>query len=84
MAGGWGWRIHPIYKVRKFHYGLDFSAPEGTEIFATGDGVVVKVKRLYNGYGRHVIIRARHTNLLAVQARRSPLLTPLPRAKHSI
>ena len=45
MAGGWGWRIHPIYKVRKFHYGLDFSAPEGTEIFATGDGVVVKVKR---------------------------------------
>ena len=57
MAGGWGWRIHPIYKVRKFHYGLDFSAPEGTEIFATGDGVVVKVKRLYNGYGRHVIIR---------------------------
>ena len=57
MAGGWGWRIHPIYKVRKFHYGMDFSAPEGTEIFATGDGVVVKVKRLYNGYGRHVVIR---------------------------
>ena len=57
MAGGWGYRIHPIYKVRKFHYGLDFSAPEGTEIFATGDGVVVKVKRLYNGYGRHVIVR---------------------------
>ncbi|MGB1383971.1 MAG: M23 family metallopeptidase [Flavobacteriales bacterium] len=57
MAGGWGYRIHPIYKVRKFHYGMDFSAPEGTEIFATGDGVVVKVKRLYNGYGRHVVIR---------------------------
>ena len=57
MAGGWGYRIHPIYKVRKFHYGMDFSAPEGTEIFATGDGVVVKVKRLYNGYGRHVVIQ---------------------------
>jgi murein DD-endopeptidase MepM/ murein hydrolase activator NlpD len=57
MAGGWGYRIHPIYKVRKFHYGMDFSAPEGTEIFATGDGEVVKVKRLYNGYGRHVVIR---------------------------
>lgn len=57
MAGGWGYRIHPIYKVRKFHYGMDFSAPEGTEVFATGDGVVVKVKRLYNGYGRHVVIR---------------------------
>ena len=48
MASGWGYRIHPIYKVRKFHYGMDFSAPEGTEVFATGDGVVVKVKRLYH------------------------------------
>ena len=47
----------PHLQGGKFHYGLDFSAPEGTEIFATGDGVVVKVKRLYNGYGRHVIIR---------------------------
>ena len=57
MAGGYGWRLHPIYKVRKFHHGLDFSAPEGTEIFATGDGEVIKVKRLYKGYGRHIVIR---------------------------
>ena len=35
---------------------MDFSAPEGTEIFATGNGRVTKVKRLYNGYGRHVVI----------------------------
>ena len=26
-ASGWGWRIHPIYKIRKFHYGMDFTAP---------------------------------------------------------
>lgn len=57
MASGFGYRIHPIYKVRKMHYGMDFSAPTGTEIFATGDGVVVLSKRLYNGFGRHVIIR---------------------------
>ena len=57
MASGYGYRIHPIYKVRKMHYGMDFSAPTGTEIFATGDGVVIQVKRQYNGYGRHVIIR---------------------------
>ena len=56
MESGWGYRIHPIYKVRKFHSGMDFSAPEGTEIFATGNGRVTKVKRLYNGYGRHVVI----------------------------
>ena len=57
MASGWGYRFHPIYKVRKFHFGMDFSAPIGTEIFATGDGEVVKVRRSYTGYGRHIVIR---------------------------
>ncbi len=57
MASGFGYRIHPIYKVRKMHYGMDFASPTGTEIFATGDGVVVKTKRLYNGFGRHVVIK---------------------------
>ena len=57
MASGWGYRFHPIYKVRKFHYGMDFSADTGTEIFSTGDGVVVKVRRSYTGYGRHVVIK---------------------------
>jgi hypothetical protein len=57
MASGWGYRFHPIYKVKKFHYGMDFSAPTATEIFATGDGEVVKVRRSYTGYGRHVVIR---------------------------
>jgi murein DD-endopeptidase MepM/ murein hydrolase activator NlpD len=57
MASGWGYRYHPIYKVRKFHYGMDFSAETGTEIFATGDGEVIKVRRSYTGYGRHVVIR---------------------------
>ena len=58
MASGWGYRFHPIYKVKKFHYGMDFSAPTATEIFATGDGEVVKVRRSYTGYGRHVVITA--------------------------
>ena len=57
MASGYGYRIHPIYKVRKMHYGMDFSAPTGTEIFATGDGEVILAKRTWNGFGRHVIIR---------------------------
>ncbi len=42
-ASGWGYRIHPIYKVRKFHYGMDFTAPTGTPIYATGDGVITEV-----------------------------------------
>jgi len=57
MASGYGYRIHPIYKVRKMHWGMDFSAPTGTEIFATGDGTVVEVKKKYNGYGHHVKIQ---------------------------
>jgi murein DD-endopeptidase MepM/ murein hydrolase activator NlpD len=57
IASGYGYRIHPIYKVRKLHTGMDFTAPEGTEIFATGDGIVVQVESILNGYGKHVIIR---------------------------
>ncbi len=53
-ASGWGWRIHPIYKIKKFHEGMDFSAPTGTEIYATGDGVITDVKTSYSGYGKHI------------------------------
>ncbi len=55
-ASGWGWRIHPIYKIKKFHYGMDFTAPTGTEIYATGDGVVLEVDASRRGYGNHVLI----------------------------
>lgn len=55
-ASGWGWRIHPIYKIRKFHYGMDFTAPTGTEVYATGDGVVEIVENSLRGYGKRIII----------------------------
>lgn len=55
-ASGWGWRIHPIYKIKKFHEGMDFSAPTGTDIYATGDGVVSEVVTANSGYGRHIVI----------------------------
>ena len=55
-ASGWGWRIHPIYKIKKFHEGMDFSAPIGTEVYATGDGTVSTVETSYSGYGKHVKI----------------------------
>lgn len=56
MASGYGYRIHPIYKTRKLHAGMDFSAKTGTEIYATGDGVISKVKRSRRGYGNHIKI----------------------------
>lgn len=55
-ASGFGYRIHPIYKTVKFHEGLDFTAPKGTEIYATGDGVVIKADNKNHGYGNLVAI----------------------------
>lgn len=43
-SSGWGYRIHPIYKVRKMHWGQDFTAPVGTPVYATGDGKVAALK----------------------------------------
>lgn len=55
IASGFGWRIDPIYHTRKFHSGLDFTAPIGTDIFATGDGTVTYAKWM-QGYGNTIII----------------------------
>jgi murein DD-endopeptidase MepM/ murein hydrolase activator NlpD len=55
-ASGFGWRIHPYYKISKFHYGMDFTAPFGTDVYATGNGTVVAVLSSQRGLGKHVII----------------------------
>lgn len=56
ISSYFGYRSDPIYKVQKFHSGMDFAAPLGTEIFATGDGVVEKVESNYWGYGNLITI----------------------------
>ena len=56
VASGFGYRIDPVYKTVKFHAGLDFSAPQGTPIYATADGRVTTAGNKSNGYGNHVII----------------------------
>ncbi|ELR70893.1 Peptidase, family M23 [Fulvivirga imtechensis AK7] len=56
LASGFGNRIHPVYKVKKMHTGIDFSAPIGTPIYATADGTVTKVKVRFSGYGKLVEI----------------------------
>ena len=55
IASGFGLRMHPIYKIIKMHKGMDFTAPIGTEIYATGDGVVEKVGWV-GGYGKTIMI----------------------------
>ncbi|MEJ7588930.1 MAG: peptidoglycan DD-metalloendopeptidase family protein [Ferruginibacter sp.] len=55
IASGFGYRIHPIYGIPKMHNGLDFTATQGTPIYATGDGRVT-TSGPGAGTGNHVII----------------------------
>jgi len=55
-ASGFGLRIHPIYKIIKFHNGMDFTAPAGTDVYSTGNGVIVAVLSSKRGLGNHIII----------------------------
>jgi len=54
--GGFGMRIDPIYRTRMMHAGVDFTADRGTEVYATGDGVVEVVESKRWGYGKSIVI----------------------------
>lgn len=54
LSSGFGSRIDPILKTKKMHWGIDFSAPKGTPIYATGDGVIKLARTSLGGYGRQV------------------------------
>lgn len=56
FLSGFGTRIHPIHKLRRFHKGIDFTAPTGTDIQATGNGRVASINKEGSGYGKHVLI----------------------------
>lgn len=56
LASGFGYRMHPIYKIQHLHAGLDFTANTGTPIYATGDGIVETADNLSQGYGNHVVL----------------------------
>lgn len=56
MASGYGYRTDPFTKARKFHWGMDFTAPRGTPVYASGDGVVSRADNTASGYGKHIRI----------------------------
>ena len=55
ISSGFSMRIHPIYKIKKFHYGMDFVAELGSPIYATADGTVLMAQS-YLGYGNFIKI----------------------------
>ncbi|MBA3675099.1 MAG: M23 family metallopeptidase [Chitinophagaceae bacterium] len=56
IASGFGMRIDPVYGTPKMHKGLDFTAPQGTPVYATGNGMVKSAVFSESGYGNHIII----------------------------
>ncbi|MFD2588365.1 M23 family metallopeptidase [Croceitalea marina] len=60
MASGFGWRTDPFTKARKMHKGMDFTAPRGTPIYASGNGVVTRADSNSSGYGKHIRIDHGH------------------------
>ena len=56
ISSYYGQRTDPFYKVTKFHGGIDFSGPTGLGIYATGDGVVIRVEKNKSGYGNNILI----------------------------
>ena len=56
MASGYGYRTDPFTKARKMHWGMDFTAPRGTPVYASGDGLVTRSDNTAAGYGNHIRI----------------------------
>ncbi len=76
LVSGFGMRIHPIYKTLRMHEGVDFTAPTGTPIYATGNGVVKSAVRSSHGYGIMVIVdhgygyETRYAHMSALKVRK--------------
>jgi murein DD-endopeptidase MepM/ murein hydrolase activator NlpD len=56
VASGYGWRIDPHYHTKRMHWGLDFTASTGTNIYASGNGKVIALEQKKWGYGNSIVI----------------------------
>ncbi len=81
MASGYGYRIDPFYKTRKFHAGMDFTAPTGTEVHVTGDGVIESIEVKRWGYGKNIVVnhgfgyKTRYAHLSSFKVRKGQKVT---------
>ncbi len=56
ITSNFGYRVHPRYKVKRFHNGVDISAPKGTKVYSTAKGKILSAGRV-NGYGKYIVIK---------------------------
>jgi murein DD-endopeptidase MepM/ murein hydrolase activator NlpD len=56
VTSAFGFRRHPILQQWRAHQGVDYGAPAGTKVEATGDGVVAFAGRR-SGYGNLIVLR---------------------------
>lgn len=60
ISSSFGFRKHPIFKVWKFHKGLDITARKGSPVYATAGGTVIQAANIHDGYGKKVVIDHGH------------------------
>lgn len=81
ISSGFGYRVDPVYKTRRLHSGIDFVAKKGTEIYATGDGIVEEVENNRWGYGKSIVInhgfgyKTRYGHMSAFNVRKGQKVT---------
>lgn len=81
ISSGFGMRIDPIYKTARMHWGLDFTADEGTNVYSTGNGVVKDLEQNAWGYGNCVLIDhgfgyvSRYAHLSAFKVKKGDKIT---------
>ncbi|MEX0859793.1 MAG: M23 family metallopeptidase [Cucumibacter sp.] len=82
LRSRFGMRLHPIFKTYTLHSGVDLAAPTGTEIYASGDGVVERAQWI-SGYGRAVEIKHAngYTTMYAHMTRIADAMTPGTRVR---
>lgn len=57
LPSRFGWRKHPIFHKEKFHYGIDIDAEKGTNVYATANGKITKIRYSKFKYGNHIVIK---------------------------
>ena len=80
-VSGFGFRIDPIYRTRRMHSGIDFTAKKGTEVYVTGDGYVEEIENKRWGYGKSIVInhgfgyKTRYAHLSAFKVKKGQKVT---------